>query len=180
MEILITIGYVAVWCGSQKFPADFAVWCWIGFCFIALHPSSTKSGIYSSRWNFRRRRILRIIPRARATAKLLFVVAVVAAAFFVNHANGCKMRKFSWISPTCHSKITGSAVQSSIFTTKKTSCHDILLHRTYSTISRTSRSAQRDQSKSRLINSFPLSSDKRENFLETFAEKIMCLNIADS
>jgi len=44
--------------------------------------SCAKSGIYSSRWNFRGWRILRLIPWARATAKL--------AVFFCQSRKGTK------------------------------------------------------------------------------------------
>lgn len=97
-----------------------------------VHVSSTKSGIYSSRWNFRRRRILRIIPRARATAKLSVVVVVVIAAFFANRTNGNKMSNFRGYLRRVVQKLWQCYVASSIYLPKKPigTCRDILLRHT--------------------------------------------------
>jgi len=94
MEILTTISYVMQCDTTQrsKVSARFRrfVWQRIGFCSIALRP-----------WEFYKIGNLFVVMEFSATtnfadhpatAKLSFVVIVVATAFFTR--NGCKMRKF--------------------------------------------------------------------------------------
>lgn len=94
--------------------------------FVLLHcvrVSSTKSGIYSSRWNFRRRRILRIIPRARATTKLSpFAVSLLPQLFLRiawTRVWVCKIRKFRRYLQYVRSKIIGTLCSLSPLSLKK-------------------------------------------------------------
>lgn len=178
---MITISHVAVCCGGLKFPpADFAVWRRIGFYRIASvrvlqnREFIRHDGIFGDgEFCGSSRRLAR--PRNFYLSLLLLpqlFLWIARTSIKWENSHGYLRRVIQKL-PAVLCSLLFSPL-------KKTSRHDILLHRTYFTISRTSWSAQRDQSKSRLINSFLLSANKREVFLETFAEKIMCFHIADS
>lgn len=90
--------------------------------FVSSHcvrASSAKSGIYSSQWNFRGWRILRLIPGARATAKLV--------TFFASRERA-QNEKIPWISPTCCSKISDDTAAVRFFYRKKPHALAVIFH----------------------------------------------------